>query len=106
MLTEVKDALFQYSVQSGDNRRYRSHCQFRASCPCSVAHSLSGVQLSSSSLSSFLRRAQRLLSLFSPWHFTKQQVVSGVAPSLLHWSPAPHSSQVTRDWLEKPSMKS
>ena len=30
-LPEVKDAWFQDSVQSGDNRRYRFHCQCRVS---------------------------------------------------------------------------
>ena len=45
-------------------------------------------------------------SLFSPWPFPKQQLASGVPRSLPHWSAAPHSSQVPRGWLEKPSMKS
>jgi hypothetical protein len=79
-LTEVKDALYQDYVQSGDNRRYISHCQFRLS--------LSLAQASQPLLYAIICKWHILLSpgkgrierpLPSPvWHFHPHREVPGV----------------------------
>ena len=78
-LTEVKGALFQDYLQERDNRRYTSRCHFVYHCPCSSSQpdQCAIVIQWHLLLSSEGERMERP-PLFSPWHFAKQQVASGV----------------------------
>jgi len=107
-LTEVKDALFRAYLQV-DNRSYSSTCQFYVSLSLLIvtAWSVCNYHEVAFPPTVWLEGGRSMRPpLSSPWHYTKQQAVSGVSPTLLRWSPTPHSSQVSRDCLEKPSMKS
>ena len=88
-LSEVKDALFQDYLQERDNRRSLSHCQF-VYIVLAHCHSLTGVQLSFSGIYSFLRKEGAQYAFLFPHPGTSrlpQQQASGVALTLLHWSP-------------------
>ncbi len=106
-LPEVRDALFRDYMQGGNHRL--SIC---LPIPFIIVpahrHSLAGVPSSSSSMYSFLRKegAESALVFSRPGTSREPQEASGVTLALLHWSAAPHSSQVSRGCLEKPSMKS
>jgi hypothetical protein len=85
-LSEVKDALFQDYLQESDNRWSISHYHF-VYIVLAHCHSLTGVQLSSSGIYSFLRKEGAHCALLTLALPAKQQQASGVALILLHWSP-------------------
>jgi hypothetical protein len=106
-LFEVKDALYRDYLQWGKTVVIHLPANSVYHCPCSSSQpNRCAIVIEWHGLLSSERGHRERPLLFSSWHFTQQQVASGIALTLLHWSSAPHSSQVSRGCLEKPSMKS